>query len=135
MPLDIPEATVDRAVEFAKNIVRRANQAEENIRREYIATFEHTWGIDRIGGGSKHTQLQMQEIIQALSPQIALQLLQMGQRFVKTYGNELPEQYRRPAWEYAIVDGSIVIGELLPVWRFVPPPPPVEEAETAPVQM
>ena len=123
MPLPVPETPVDRAAEFAKNIVIRANQAEENVGREYIATYQHTWGVSQPGGGSIHTQQQMQDIVNAMPQATALLLLQMGQRFVATYGGGLPEEYRQPAWAYTIHNqNTIVIGDLLPVWQLAPTP-------------
>ena len=127
MPLPVPEIPENRAAEFARNIVMRFNQAEQNVGREYIATYEQTWGVSELGKGSIHTQQQMQDIINNMPQRTALLLLQSGQRFVQTYGDGLSEQYRRPAWEYSIVSGVVVVGELLPVWRFVPPPPAPEE--------
>ena len=59
MPLPVPEIPENRAADFARNIVLRFNQAEENVGREYIATYEQTWGVSELGKGSIHTQQQM----------------------------------------------------------------------------
>ncbi|MFN9291326.1 MAG: hypothetical protein ACK6EB_24910, partial [Planctomyces sp.] len=113
----------NRAADFARNIVLRFNQAEENVGREYIATYEQTWGVSELGKGSIHTQQQMQDIVNAMPQSTALLLLQSGQRFVQTYGDGLPTQYRQPAWAYTLHNSNtIVIGELLPLWQVVSDP-------------
>lgn len=123
MPLPVPEVPENRAADFARNIVLRFNQAEENVGREYIATYEQTWGVSELGKGSVHTQQQMQDIVNAMPQSTALLLLQSGQRFVQTYGDGLPTQYRQPAWAYTLHNSNtIVIGELLPVWQVVSDP-------------
>ena len=117
MPLPVPEIPENRAADFARNIVLRFNQAEENVGREYIATYEQTWGVTELGKGSIHTQQQMQDIVNAMPQSTALLLLQMGERFVATYGDGLPEHFRSPAWNYTIVNNTIIIGTLKAVWE------------------
>ena len=74
MPLPLPEVPENRAVEFARNVVLRYNQAEEAVGREYIATYEQAWGVSELGKGSMHTQQQMQDIIKLLPSFVALRL-------------------------------------------------------------
>jgi len=79
--------------------------------------------VSELGKGSIHTQQQMQDIVNAMPQSTALLLLQSGQRFVQTYGDGLPTQYRQPAWAYTLHNSNtIVIGELLPVWQVVSDP-------------
>jgi len=118
MPLPVLTIPENRAAQFAANIVIRVNQAEENVGREYIATYQHTWGVSQLGGGSIHTQQQMQDIIDAMPPTTVALLLGMGRQFVSTYGTLLPVEYQQAAWAYEVgADSRIVIGELLPVWQ------------------
>ena len=120
MPLPLPEVPENRAVEFARNVVLRYNQAEEAVGREYIATFEQAWGVAELGKGSIHTQQQMQDIINAMPQTTAIALLQSGRKFVENYGIALPEHYRQPAWDFTLHNGNtIVIGNLRPEWQVV----------------
>ena len=59
----------------------------------------------------------MQDIINARPQTTALLLLQMGERFVATYGDGLPEHFRSPAWNYTITNNTIIIGTLKAVWE------------------
>lgn len=128
MPLPLPDVPQNRAADFARNIILRYNQAEENVAREYIATFEQTWGVFELGKGSIHTQQQMQDIVNAMPQVTAIALLQSGKKFVETYGIGLPTHYQQPAWTYSMHNGNtIVIGELLPYWQ-APVEPPQSEA-------
>ena len=123
MALPVPDAPDNSAIEFARNIILRANQATENVGREYIASYQSTWGVTEPGKGSQFSQQFMQDIVNAMPQSTALLLLQSGQRFVQTYGDGLPTQYRQPAWAYTLHNGNtIVIGELLPVWQVVSDP-------------
>jgi len=133
MSLPVPDAPDNSAIEFARNIILRVNQATENVGREYIASYQTTWGVTEPGSGSRFTQQFMQSIVDSMPQNTALLLLQMGARFVTTYGNGIPEYFRSPAWKYSIVGGNIVIGELLPIWRIAPPPPPEEVTPALPV--
>jgi len=118
MPLPVPEIPENRAAQYAANIILRANQAEENVGREYIATYQHTWGVSQLGGGSIHTQQQMQDIIDAMPPTTVALLLGMGRQFVSTYGTLLPVEYHKAAWAFEVgANNRVVIGELLPVWQ------------------
>jgi len=118
MPLPVPAIPKNRAAEYAENIIIRANQAEENVINEFIAAYQHTWGVNQLGGGSIHTCQQMQDIIDAMPPTTVLLLLGMGRQFVSTYGTVLPVEYQKAAWSYEMgQDDRIVIGELLPLWQ------------------
>ena len=117
MALPVPDAPDNSAIEFARNIILRANQATENVGREYIASYQSTWGVSEPGKGSQFTQQFMQDIVNAMPQSTALLLLQMGERFVATYGDGLPEHFRSPAWNYSIVNNTIIIGTLKAVWE------------------
>lgn len=127
MPLPVPEPQINVAYDFARNMILRANQAEETLKREYETIFQTLWGVCEPGNGSIHTRSFLQSAFDEFERATAIKLLQMGSQFIATWGNVLRKEYHQPAWSFEIQSGGrIVIGELLPVWRVVEQTPDPE---------
>jgi len=113
------------AIEHATNKVLRANQFEELVLAQFMATYEDFWGVQS-NGGSRYTTEQMQQILNAMPMLTAIDILTDAGAFrsylIRAYPDKLPEKYRVAAWDYTDGESGIVLTQLRPEWQ-----PPVVE--------
>lgn len=130
MPFELPQESFN-ALEHAKNKLIRANQFENMIKEQFIASYEDFWGVSGksgvvdgenvfIGGGSRYTVEQMQAILDIMPQAIAIDVLTDAAAFVQylntAYPDVLPERYHTTAFDYTIGVSGITLTNINSFW-------------------
>lgn len=119
MPYDLPTSSFD-AVEHARNKILRANQFQELVVSQFVATYEDFWGL-RPEGGSRYTTQEMQSILDAMPMATAIDILTDAagfKNYVNTaYPGQLPAKYHESAWDYTVGQTGITLTQLRPEWQ------------------
>lgn len=123
MPYEIPSASFN-ALNHATNKIIRANQFQELVIAQFKSAYEDFWGVDPVQGGSRYTTQQMQQILDAMPMQAAIDILTDAAEF-KTYVNaaypgQLEARYHESAWNYTIGQNGITLTTLKAEWDVQP---------------
>lgn len=119
------------ALEHARNKIQRANQFQQLVLQQWIATYEDFYGLQP-SGGSRYTTAEMQAVIDAMPATTARDIIADSAAFVSFVNTAAPgaisDKYQSPAFEMADDGTVITVGELKPAWQ--PQPEAVTDGNT-----
>jgi hypothetical protein len=108
------------ALEHARNKILRANQFQQLVLQQWLATYEDFYGLQP-GGGSRYTTAQMQAVIDAMPAATARDIIQDSGAFVAFVNQAAPgaiaDKYQSPAFEMTDDGATITVGDLKPAWQ------------------
>jgi hypothetical protein len=108
------------APEHARNKILRANQFQQLVLQQWVATYEDFYGLQP-GGGSRYTTAQMQAVIDAMPAATARDIIQDSGAFVAFVNQAAPgaiaDKYQSPAFEMTDDGATITVGDLKPAWQ------------------
>jgi len=138
MPYEIP-ASPFNASEWAANKLIHTQQVDDGIVELFCKGYRVVWGVSGdmqdvtdaddvttqqfVGGGSAHTQEEMQAIITAMGSANVTRLLtragEMRDAIIAIDPTAMLAPYQQPAFALSFSETDVVVGPLLPAW--VPP--------------
>jgi len=108
------------ASEHARNKILRANQFQQLVLEQWIATYEDFYGLQP-SGGSRYTTAEMQAVIDAMPATTARDIIADSGAFVSFVNTAAPgaigDKYQSPAFEMTDDGATITVGELKPAWQ------------------
>ena len=108
------------AAEHARNKIIRANQFQQSVLSQWIATYLDFYGLSQ-SGGSRYTTAQMQQIIDAMPAATARDIMSDSAAFVAFVNQAAPgaiaEKYQSPAFAMSDDGQQITVGDLRPEWQ------------------
>ena len=108
------------AIEHARNKILRANQFQQFVLSDWIATYLDFYGLAE-SGGSRYTTAQMQAIIDAMPAATARDIMGDSAAFVAFVNQAAPgaiaDKYQSPAFVMTDDGQQITVGELRPEWQ------------------
>jgi len=111
------------ASEHARNKIIRANQFQQLVLSQWIATYLDFYGLSQ-SGGSRYTTAQMQQIIDAMPAATARDIMSDSAAFVAFVNTAAPgaiaDKYQSPAFAMTDDGQQITVGDLRPEWRNQP---------------
>ena len=134
MPFEVPTESFN-ANEHARNKLIRANQLEQIILHQFVASYEDFWGVSGsdqttevdgeqvtafVGAGSVYTVEQMQLILDAMPQATAIDVLTDAAQLVGfidlAYPGVLADRYKTAAFTYTIGQSGITLTGLAAAW-------------------
>ena len=116
------------APEHARNKILRANQFQQLVLQQWVATYEDFYGLQP-SGGSRYTTAEMQAVIDAMPATTARDIIADSGAFVSFVNTAAPgaigDKYQSPAFEMTDDGNMITVGELKAEWQ----PKPEEAAD------
>jgi len=107
-------------VEHARNKIIRANQFQELVLDQWIATYRDFYGLFP-DGGSRYTTAQMQAIVDAMPAATARDIMGDSPAFVAFVNQAAPgaiaDKYQSPAFAMTDDGQTITVGDLRPEWQ------------------
>ena len=108
------------ASEHARNKIIRANQFQQLVLSQWIATYLDFYGLSQ-SGGSRYTTAQMQAIIDAMPAATARDIMSDSAAFVAFVNQAAPgviaDKYQSPAFAMSDDGQQITVGDLRPEWQ------------------
>lgn len=108
------------APERARNKIMRANQFQELVLEQWIATYLDFYGLLE-SGGSRYTTQEMQLIIDAMPAATARDIMADSAAFVAFVNTAAPgaitDKYQSPAFAMSDDGQQITVGDLRPEWQ------------------
>jgi hypothetical protein len=108
------------ALEHARNKILQANQFQQLVLQQWIATYEEFYGL-LPEGGSRYTTAEMQSVIDAMPAVTARDIVADSAAFVAFVNHAAPgaigDKYQLPAFDLADNGTSITVGDLKPAWQ------------------
>jgi hypothetical protein len=108
------------ASEHARNKIIRANQFQQLVLEQWIATYLDFYGL-LPDGGSRYTTPQMQAIIDAMPAATARDIMGDSAAFVAFVNQAAPgaiaDKYQSPAFMMSDDGQQITVGDLRPEWQ------------------
>jgi hypothetical protein len=108
------------AIEHARNKILRANQFQQLVLSQWIATYLDFYGLSQ-SGGSRYTTAQMQAIIDAMPAATARDIMGDSAAFVAFVNQAAPgaiaNKYQSPAFAMTDDGQQITVGDLRPEWQ------------------
>ena len=108
------------ASEHARNKIIRANQFQQSVLSQWIATYLDFYGLAE-SGGSRYTTQEMQAIIDVMPASLARDIMRDSAEFVafvnKAAPGEIADKYQSPAFAMSDDGQTITVGELRPEWQ------------------
>ena len=108
------------ALEHARNKILQANQFQQLVLQQWIATYEEFYGL-LPESGSRYTTQQMQAVVDAMPASTARDIIADSAAFVSFVNTAAPgaigDKYQSPAFEMLDDGTSITVGDLKPVWQ------------------
>ena len=108
------------AAERARNKIMRANQFQELVLEQWIATYLDFYGL-LPDGGSRYTTQEMQAIIDAMPAATARDIMADSAAFVAFVNQAAPgaiaDKYQSPAFVMTDDGQQITVGDLRPEWQ------------------
>ena len=108
------------ASEHARNKIIRANQFQQLVLEQWIATYLDFYGL-LPDGGSRYTTAQMQAIIDAMPAATARDIMGDSAAFVAFVNQAAPgaiaDKYQSPAFAMSDDGQTITVGDLRPEWQ------------------
>jgi hypothetical protein len=108
------------ASEHARNKIIRANQFQQSVLSQWIATYLDFYGLAE-SGGSRYTTPQMQAIINAMPAATARDIMSDSAAFVQFVNEAAPgaiaQKYQSPAFAMSDDGQQITVGDLRPEWQ------------------
>ena len=115
----VPEEQFN-AIEHARNKILRANQFQQSVLSQWIATYLDFYGLAE-SGGSRYTTAQMQAIINAMPAAIARDIMSDSAAFVGFVNQAAPgaiaDKFQSPAFAMSDDGQAITVGDLRPEWQ------------------
>jgi len=106
--------------EHARNKILRANQFQQLVLSQWIATYLDFYGL-LPDGGSRYTTAQMQAIINAMPAATARDIMSDSAAFVAFVNQAAPgaiaDKYQAPAFMMTDDGQQITVGDLRPEWQ------------------
>jgi hypothetical protein len=111
------------AAEHARNKIMRANQFQQLVLEQWIATYLDFYGLLE-SGGSRYTTPEMQLIIDAMPAATARDIMADSAAFVAFVNTAAPgaiaDKYQSPAFVMTDDGQQITVGDLRPEWQPTP---------------
>ena len=108
------------AIEHARNKILQANQFQQLVLQQWIATYEEFYGLFP-EGGSRYTTQQMQAVVDAMPASTARDIIADSAAFVSFVNTAAPgaigDRYQSPAFEMTDDGITITVGNLKPAWQ------------------
>ena len=108
------------AAEHARNKIIRANQFQQLVLSQWIATYLDFYGLSQ-SGGSRYTTPEMQAIINAMPAATARDIMSDSAAFVQFVNQAAPgaiaDKYQSPAFAMSDDGQQITVGDLRPEWQ------------------
>jgi hypothetical protein len=108
------------ASEHARNKIIRANQFQQSVLSQWIATYLDFYGLAE-SGGSRYTTQEMQAIIDVMPASLARDIMRDSAEFVafvnKAAPGEIADKYQSPAFAMSDDGQTITVGDLRPEWQ------------------
>lgn len=108
------------AIEHARNKILRANQFQQLVLQQWVATYEDFYGLQP-SGGSRYTTAEMQAVIDAMPAATARDIIADSGAFVAFVNAAAPgaigDKYQSPAFEMSDDGATITVGDLKPAWQ------------------
>jgi hypothetical protein len=108
------------ASEHARNKIIRANQFQQLVLSQWIATYLDFYGLAE-SGGSRYTTAQMQAIIDAMPAATARDIMSDSAAFVQFVNTAAPgaiaDKFQSPAFVMTDDGQTITVGDLRPEWQ------------------
>ena len=108
------------AAEHARNKIMRANQFQQLVLEQWIATYLDFYGLLE-SGGSRYTTPEMQLIIDAMPAATARDIMADSAAFVAFVNTAAPgaiaDKYQSPAFVMTDDGQQITVGDLRPEWQ------------------
>lgn len=132
MPFEVPTLTFNAAL-WAANKAERLNQREVSVFQGFVSDYESFWEVSGsektetidgeevttfVGGGSRHTVEEMQEILNKFGAgflTITAAATKMIE-YIEANGGVVPDRYKSPAFDYTIGPSGITLTKLADVW-------------------
>ena len=133
MPFVVPEAQFDAGLHARRSLIK-ANHLEQVVLGLFKEAYHEFWGVADPPNGSIYTAEQMQEKIEAIGMQQAIQVMTAAAGLIGyinlAYPGAVPEKYASAAFDYTTDEFGIHITALTEDWAA--PVPPEPDPETPP---